>query len=72
MIKLYNENCLNVLKNIEDNTIDLIVTDPPYKVTQRGNKGTMGGMIVKEVNAKYNQISRYIKIGVRENAAKSI
>ena len=52
MIKLYNENCLNVLKNIEDNTIDLIVTDPPYKVTQKGNKGTMGGMIAKEINAK--------------------
>lgn len=52
MIKLYNENCLNILKTIEDNTIDLIVTDPPYKVTQKGTRGTMGGMIVKEVNAK--------------------
>lgn len=27
---LYNEDCLDFLKRIEDNTVDLIVTDPPY------------------------------------------
>ena len=24
-IKLYNDDCLNVLKDIEDNTIDLVI-----------------------------------------------
>lgn len=30
MIKIENKDCLNFLKNIPDNSIDLIVTDPPY------------------------------------------
>ena len=28
--KIYNEDCLETLSKIEDNTIDLIVTSPPY------------------------------------------
>lgn len=36
-------DCLNVLKTIPDESIDLIVTDPPYKITSRGCSGTMGG-----------------------------
>ena len=30
MIELYNGNCLEVMKSIPDNSIDLILTDPPY------------------------------------------
>lgn len=30
MIELYNEDCLEVMKNIEDKSIDSIITDPPY------------------------------------------
>lgn len=29
-VKLYNANCLEILKKLPDNYIDLIVTDPPY------------------------------------------
>ena len=29
-IDLYNDDCLNVLKTLDDNSIDSIVTDPPY------------------------------------------
>jgi DNA modification methylase len=28
--KLYNDDCLNVLKNFKEDSIDTIVTDPPY------------------------------------------
>jgi DNA modification methylase len=28
--KTYNENCLDTLKKIDDNTIDLVLTSPPY------------------------------------------
>ena len=42
-MKLYNDDCLKILKNIPNNSIDLIVTDPPYKLTARGSSGTMGG-----------------------------
>jgi len=45
-------DCLELMKNIPDKSIDLIVTDPPYKVTSRGNAGTMGGMVTKEINLK--------------------
>ena len=31
MIKLYNEDCLNTLQKLEDNSIDLIITSPPYE-----------------------------------------
>lgn len=42
--KIYNEDCLIGLKEIEDNSIDLVVTDCPYKVISGGNKdrGTNG------------------------------
>lgn len=29
MIDLYNGDCLEVMKNIPDKSIDLVVTDPP-------------------------------------------
>jgi len=33
LIKLYNDDCFNVLKNIDDNSVDLVLTDPPYGTT---------------------------------------
>ena len=30
---LYNDDCLNVLKGLEDKSIDLILQDPPYNTT---------------------------------------
>ena len=35
-MKLYNDDCLNVLKNIETESIDLVVTDCPYHIVQGG------------------------------------
>ena len=40
-ITLYNDSCLEVMKNMEESSIDLIVTDPPYLVTAKGCAGTM-------------------------------
>lgn len=34
--KIYNDNCLNVLKTMEDNSIDSCVTDPPYGIAFMG------------------------------------
>lgn len=33
---IYNIDCMEGFKLIEDNSIDLILTDPPYKMTKRG------------------------------------
>lgn len=38
MIDLKCDDCLKVLKDIPDNSIDLIVTDPPYRTISGGNK----------------------------------
>lgn len=53
MLKL--GNCLDLIKEIPDNSIDLVVTDPPYKITARGNGGNSGG-----IGAKYGFIIRRI------------
>lgn len=45
--KIYCIDCLQGMKQIEDNSIDLIVTDPPYKVTRKGCAGTMSGYWAK-------------------------
>lgn len=34
--KIYNMDCLEGMKCIEDKSIDLVVTDPPYKLVQGG------------------------------------
>lgn len=36
MVNLYNDDCLNVFKTINDNSIDLIVSDIPYKIVSGG------------------------------------
>ena len=33
MIQLFNNDCFDVFSKIEDNSIDLILTDPPYGTT---------------------------------------
>ena len=35
--KLYNGNCLDIIKEIPDKSIDLIVTDPPYFIDGMGD-----------------------------------
>lgn len=62
MVKLFNDDCMNVFKNIPNNSIDLIVTDPPYRITPRGNSGSSGGMLKKKINKQgkafdYNDIN---------------
>lgn len=60
-LELFNEDVLEVMKMIEDESIDLVVTDPPYKVTARGNAGNSGGMMQDKLSMKgkifqYNDI----------------
>ena len=30
---LYHANCLELMKNMEDNTFDACITDPPYSIS---------------------------------------
>lgn len=47
MIKLYNDDCLNVLKQMESKSIDLIIADPPYLIhnTRPGGKSELSRSI---------------------------
>lgn len=47
MYKLYNKDCLEVMKNMEDDSIDLVITDPPYEIS------TSGAGIYKQKDKKY-------------------
>ena len=38
--ELWQGDCLELMKNIEDESIDLVVIDPPYKLTAGGCKDT--------------------------------
>lgn len=42
-VKLYKGDCVEVMKSLPSNSVDLIVTDPPYRVTSKGCSGTMSG-----------------------------
>lgn len=40
---LINDNCFKTLKKLKDNSIDLVVTDPPYDVKIEGFGKTLKG-----------------------------
>lgn len=75
-ITLYNDDCMEVMRSIADNNIDLIVTDPPYRVTTYGtsfnhgmfkNKATNQGMVFEhndiEVSEYAPEFFRVLKDG---------
>lgn len=45
---LHNADCMKVLEKIETESVDLFITDPPYRITARGNEGNSGGMLSKK------------------------
>lgn len=38
-VSLYNTDCYAFMKTMADNSIDLIVTDPPYDIAHSGGGG---------------------------------
>lgn len=62
---LYNKSCMEVLKDIKSESIDLIVTDPPYLCTSRGSSGSMGGYW-KDTDAKKGTIFKHNNISCEE------
>jgi len=37
--KIYNENCIETMKNINDQEVDIVITSPPYNMNWRVYKG---------------------------------
>ena len=47
MINLYNQDCLEAMKKMDDNSYDLAIVDPPYGLIESG--GQTGGNTMKTV-----------------------
>lgn len=65
-ITLYHGDCLEIMKNIPDNSIDLIVTDPPYVIE------TSGAGIYKQADKQYVKELNDIKDGFSEEILDEI
>lgn len=61
-MKLYNDDCLKVMKDIPDESIDLVITDPPYeyRITKGGgfmtneNKKSLEELRIKSLDKGFN------------------
>lgn len=62
---VFNTDVVDLIKKIPDNSIDLIVTDPPYKTTSRGNAGNSGGMLQKDIN-KQGKVFTHNNIPIKD------
>lgn len=40
---LFNKDCIKILETMKDNSIDLVVTDPPYRISPGGGGVTKNG-----------------------------
>jgi len=60
---IYNEDCLEGMKRLSDNSIDLILTDPPFKVSQRyaGGVDADNLMAVSSIRLAIPELSRILK-----------
>lgn len=48
---LYHDDCLNVMKSMDTNSIDFIVTDPPYFIDGMGDEWSDSSLTKKAINA---------------------
>ncbi|MEZ7746338.1 MULTISPECIES: site-specific DNA-methyltransferase [Prevotella] len=62
---IYNEDCLEGMKRIPDNSVDLVCTDPPYCIgtTSNGKKGSWNdnNLIKPFFNAYFGELERVCK-----------
>ena len=38
MINIYNQDCLQAMREMSDNQFDLAIVDPPYGINEDGNR----------------------------------
>lgn len=49
---IFHGDCMELLRSLPSESVDLVVSDPPYLVTARGSAGNSGGMMQKDINKK--------------------
>ena len=61
--KIYHEDCLTTLKKMKDDSVDLVITSPPYNMNLRIRKGEYcSRQIVKEISTKYTEFDDNLPI----------
>lgn len=62
---IYNEDCLDGIKKMPNESIDVVITDPPYflGVTHNGQKGTYADLAIMKpfFDTLFHQINRVLK-----------
>jgi len=60
---IYNEDCLKTLERLPDDSVDLVITSPPYNMNLRIRKGEYTSrQIVKEFSTKYENFNDNLPI----------
>ena len=61
--KIYNESCLDTMKRIPDNFVNVVITSPPYNMNLRIRNGVYTSrQIVKELSTKYEGFADNVPI----------
>ena len=61
--KIYNEDCLNTLKQMKDDSIDIVITSPPYNMNMRIKYGKYcSRQVSKEISTKYHEFPDNLKV----------
>lgn len=63
--QIYNEDCLEALKRVPDNSVDCIITDPPYflGMTHNGQKGSFKDLSIckpfyRDLFLEFNRVKK--------------
>jgi len=60
---IFNESCIDTMKRIPDNFVDVVITSPPYNMNLRIRNGEYcSRQIVKEISTKYEGFSDNLPI----------
>lgn len=71
-INLYNGDCIEILKNIPDKSVDLVVIDPPYEIeTSRVNPSAKTGAFGATKRNYHNEILP-LTDGIRNNVLNDL
>ena len=61
--KIHVENCLDTMKRMPDDSVDLVITSPPYNMNLRISNGKYcSRQIVKEISTKYEDFADNLPI----------
>ena len=71
--RIYNEDCLDTMRRMKDQSIDLVVTSPPYNMNLRIQKGKYTSrQLVEEFSTKYGGFADNLPLDTFYNLHYSI